>query len=234
MRSRHISLLSIGIAVALGAPPTAAGQGPGEPNDSILSATGPLLGGGTYSAALETPTDRDFFYFYVTSAGGGRVELRIKNLGGGPDTSDIDVTVMDDSATPFQSVSYIRNGEERTLSVELPPQKYFAEIRPGEGFGDGYSLTPAGTTGAFGPYSQVAKACSSASAHTQRSERKLKRAKERLLRATALLRRSRYAPAAARRAARNAVHEERVMVTARRRALERAEGTKDPWCSISS
>jgi hypothetical protein len=209
-----------------------ASAAPYEPNDSIPSAAGPLLAGGTYSAALETPGDRDFFYFYVTAAAGARIELGIKNVGGGPDGSDLDVTVMDGVATPIQSVSYIRHGEERTLSVQLAPQKYFVEVHAGEGFGDGYSLSAGGGKGAFGSYEQIAKNCEGASADAKRSERRLKRAQERLLRTTALLRRSRYAPPTARRAARDAVHEARALVKARRKALVRAEAARSPWCSI--
>jgi hypothetical protein len=52
-----------------------------EPNDTKTDAFGPLVGGTTYSAAIETDNDSDWFAFYTS----GPNQLQISISGRGPD-----------------------------------------------------------------------------------------------------------------------------------------------------
>ncbi len=224
-------MLSIAVSLALLAAPAAA-ESPYEPNDSLLSAAGPLVAGQTYDAALETSGDRDFYYFYATSAAAARAELTVRNLGGDSQLSSVNATIFDGSETPVTGQAFIADGESRALTASLAPQKYYVEVSPGEGYGDSYSLTAGGDAGAFGPYETIAGRCAKASAAASAASRDLSRAKAKLLRATARVRRSRYAPAAARRRA-GAAHSVAVKrVQAKRQALRGANRSLEPWCSI--
>ena len=73
---------------------------PYESDSTILEAAGPLFVNQTYSGAIETPGDRDFFYFYVTSPTEAQVTLTVSNLGGGSGSADINAAILDASATP--------------------------------------------------------------------------------------------------------------------------------------
>lgn len=213
--------------------PTAAAQTPYEPNDALQLATGALTAGQQYSAALETAGDRDYFFFYVTSAQSAQVELTVQNLGGGSMNSDIDITILDTSATPLAAQTFIRDGEARVVPVELEPQKYFVEVSANEGSGDSYSLTGGGGAGAFGSYAQISGRCSSATTTAARRGKGLSRAKSKLQRATARLRRSRYTTATARQQARSVHRDALHQVAAKRRGLREARLSREPWCSIA-
>ena len=67
--------------------------GPYQPNDALASAIGPVAGGQTYTGAIESQGDLDYFFFYATSPGEGQVTLTARNLGGGTGISNIDATV---------------------------------------------------------------------------------------------------------------------------------------------
>ena len=163
-RCAGVAAAALALTLAIGnAAGSNAAELPYEPNDSTLSATGPLEAGASRIAALETYGDRDFFYFYVTSPQMPRVELTISNLGGGR-ASDIELTIFDSAATPLASQGFIRDGEARTVTVSLEPQKYFAEVTSAEGSGDAYSLSAGGEPGAFGTYAQIAERCERATA----------------------------------------------------------------------
>ena len=212
-------------------PATAA---PYEPNESAPAAAGPLLFGQTYGAALESGPDRDFFYFYITAPKATPVELAARNLGGGGEPSDLDVTILDTTGTAIASQAFIRDGETRTVAASLQPQKYLVEVSPGEGFGDAYSLSAGGGTGAFGSYVQIAGRCERATEAVGTDSVRVNRAKSKLQRATARLHRSRYATRTERRNARAAQHAARATVTARQDALTQARRSQEPWCSIGS
>jgi hypothetical protein len=218
------SLVFLGQAVAA----------PYEPNDARPAAAGPLAFGQTWSAALESNVDRDYFFFYVTSADATPVELAARNLGGGGEPSDLDVTILDATGTAIAGQAFIRDGESRTVAASLQPQKYFVEVVPGEGFGDAYSLSAGGGTGAFGSYAQIAGRCERATKAVGTDRVRVNRAKSKLQRATARLRRSRYATRTERRKARAAQRAARATVTARQDALTQARRSQEPWCSIGS
>lgn len=213
---------------------THAAAAPYEPNDATPAAVGPLAFGQTWSAALENSGDRDFFFFYVTSADATPVELAARNLGGGGEPSDLDLSILDTTGTAIASQAFIRDGETRTVAASLQPQKYFVEVAPGEGFGDAYSLSAGGGTGAFGSYEQIAGRCERATKAVGSGRVRVDRAKSKLQRATARLRRSRYATRTEHRRARAAQRAARATVTARQDALTQARRSQEPWCSIGS
>jgi hypothetical protein len=202
-------------------------------HDVIANAAGPLLAGQSYSAAIETASDLDKFYFYVTAPGANSVELTVQNLGGGSEQSDLDARILDASGTLLGGQSFIRGGEGRAVMASLAPQKYFLEVAAGEGYGDSYSITVGGGAGAFGPYEQIAGRCTSANAELQREQARVHRARSKLQRATARLRRSRYALPQARQKAQVANRRARAQVKAARQGLGKADESRRPWCFIA-
>jgi hypothetical protein len=227
-----ILTLSASLSLALFAIPPAAAEAPFEPNDSLLSAAGPLAVGQTYDAAIETAGDKDFFYFYVTATPAAQVTLTVKNLGGGTGISDIDATIMGSSATPVGGASFVEKGEARTVTVRLEPGKYFAELVANEGYGDTYSLGAAGSKGAFGQYGQIAARCASATASAESLRKRLPREKVKLQRALNRLRRARFGSRDARAAARAAYTKAKSHASSDKRALRAAVAEQQPWCSI--
>lgn len=215
------------------APAAGAADAPYEPNDSVQVAAGPLSFGQSYSATLESTSDRDFFFFHVTSRAAARVELTVQNLGGGGKASDVDATILDSTMTPIAAQTFIRDGESRLVAAELEPQKYFVEVTANEGSGDSYSLTAGGDEGAFGAYSWISGRCERARAAGSKAERGLRRAKSKLQRATGRLRRSRYAGPAARGEARRAHFAAKRNIQAKRSELRAAHESTEPWCSIA-
>jgi hypothetical protein len=227
----------VGMLVALPsalvfAPQALAAEAPYEPNDSVLSAAGPLAIDQAYLAGLETQSDRDFFYFYVTSARASDVTLTVRNLGGGTQSSDIQATITDSSTTPVGGLSFISGGETGSATIALRPQKYFIEIAANTGFGDTYSLTGSGGAGAFGPYAQIAGKCATATTAVTAAQTGLQRAQAKLQRTTARVRRSRYGTPGARETARAAHRKAKARASARRDALKTAKKSQKPWCLI--
>lgn len=55
------------IGVLLSFSSTAFAQGEYEPNDSYITAAGPIFADTTYSGTYETSNDVDYFYFYSHS-----------------------------------------------------------------------------------------------------------------------------------------------------------------------
>jgi hypothetical protein len=232
---RRVGCAVLGLLIALAlalvfAPKPLAAQGPYEPNDTILNAAGPLAANQTYVGGIESQGDMDYFFFYVTSPGEPQVTLTVRNLGGGTAISNIDVAILDSSATPVGGLSYINRGQEKTAMVTLRPQKYFIEVRSTEGFGDMYSLT--GGDGAFGPYEAIAARCANATAAVTAAQTGLRRAQAKLQRASARLRLTRYGTRQARKSARRVYRRARARVTAKKDALKAAKGSQKPWCSI--
>jgi hypothetical protein len=228
-----VATLLMSAVLMLPCAPSAAAA-PYEPDNTILEAAGPLFANQTYSGAIETPGDRDFFYFYVTSPTEAQVTLTVSNLGGGGGSADINAAILDASATPLSAIAYLRAGESHTLSLSLPPQKYFIEVVPASGFGRGYSLATGGGSGAFGPYAAIEGRCSRARHRLAKALAALHQAQAKLQRTTARLRRSRYASAATRREARLAHHKTRVVVRTARSSVKTARRSREPWCSIAA
>jgi len=225
------------IAVFVLAPRCLAAGEPYEPNNSTLEASGPLTIGQTYGASLETSTDKDYFYFYVSSPVGARdganVTLTVKNLGGGG--PPIDVAILDPRASPVDAVAYfLAGGEAASATTSLEPQRYLVEVSaasatPGATL---YSLTAGGTPGAFVPYSQIASRCESGTAAVAVARTRLRRAQAKLQRANARLRQSLYGSSSRRRAAQAKYRKARARVDGMRKALNSARDSQTPWCLI--
>lgn len=232
-----LALLAAAMLITLAAlclmPRRSVAQAPYEPNDVIADAAGPLLAGQSYTAAIETASDLDEFYFYVTAPGANSTELTVRNLGGGSEQSDLDARILDASGTLIAGQAFIRDGEGRIVTASLEPQKYFLEIAAGEGYGDSYSITPGAGKGAFGPYEQIAGRCASADAELKKEQAGVRRARSKLQRTTARLRRSRYALPRARQKAQVANRRAKARVNASMQELGKARESRRPWCFIA-
>jgi hypothetical protein len=202
-----------------------------EPNNSLAAAAGPLLTG-QYEGAIDSAGDADFFDFYVTSPQGAKVRVELKNLGGGQ-LSDVDLTVLDSTATPRASISFLRPGESSVIELSLPAQKYFLEVTSREQPGDSYLITTSGTAGAFGSYDVIAGRCGANSRSASSLGKKLSEATVKLQRTLNKVRRSRYLGPTARTAARDRYRQARSAVARTRKERDEAERLRGLWCSIS-
>jgi hypothetical protein len=213
--------------------PRATAAGPFEPNDTISSAAGPLGKDRTYTAALEAVDDRDFYFFYAASKSDTQVSLTVRNDGGGTQSSEFDVRVVNAVGTFVGGdLAYIIKGEGRTSAFSLKPGKYFLEVVAKEGSGDAYSISTAGSEGAFADYGLISSRCEAADASVRARRDGLERAEARLERAVGRIRRTRYASLHARKAARAGYARAKAGVAAKRRALRAAIRSRAPWCFI--
>jgi hypothetical protein len=201
-----------------------------EPNDSIATAAGPLLGARSYVSQLETQSDTDVFYFYVTSPRPAKVDVTLEDLGGGSAGGYIGAALTDGLGTQVAATAFVNPGEARLISAVLAPRKYFLQVTPGAGFGDSYRIAT-GAAG-LGPYAAIAARCASARAATRTAGAALRRAKLKLQRAVSRLRRARYGGDRARASARGAYAKAKARVDAGRTALKAAAARQRPWCSI--
>lgn len=227
------AFLALVAFLLLASPSSYAAETAYEPNDSPISAAGPLALGGAYAASIEKEGDRDFFFFYVTSASAAKVELTATNLGGGSSTSELDATILDSAATPIASQTYIGVGTSRTVAATLGPAKYYVEVVGGKGLGaTSYSLTAGGGAGAFGPYADIAARCANATKAASDSESALSRAEAKLQRTIARLRRARYGTPNARTSARRAHRKARARLRSKQRAADSIAERQGLWCSV--
>jgi hypothetical protein len=227
------ALLAVSLIVAFA--PAAAQAVPYEPNDTILSAAGPVAFGQTWDAALETASDKDFFYFYVTSSKPTPVTIAIRNLERSSRTDGLNATIVDAAGTPVDAFAYfLRGGDEATGTVTLEPQKYFLEVGPAvpDSESIAYSFTSGGGEGAFGSYTQIAGRCAKGVTAIKHARRRLSQAQGRLQRAKARLRQSAYGTASERATARSKYRQTKRRMVAGRKALNAARGLVNPWCSI--
>lgn len=156
-----------GLVVLLGllcvCAPAAVATAPNEPNDSYISATGPISAGTTYSGALETSNDRDYFYFYLPR----QTQLQFTTTNTTPkDTyicSQIYHQFPDYIAGVEDTSLTINDGQSASGAVTLEPGKYYFVVSCPGAIGETYtfSLGPAGVTSTYEPF---AIAC--AAAHT--------------------------------------------------------------------
>jgi hypothetical protein len=223
--------------------PASAAQPPYEPNDSLLTAYGPLGLNQTYNAAIETENDSDYFYFYVTAAAGSQVKLTIKNLGGG---NYLNLYLEDSHGEETHSVGvYNGAGDYEILNISLDPAKYFVQVKGEEG--TSYSLATSGTEGAFGEFAVISSQCQAATGYAgsvggeveaakaklQTQEQHLRKARLRLNRA--LRHRNRRAKRKAHRAyarVKAATVKAKEAVKTEERAYKAAMQGEQPWCAI--
>jgi hypothetical protein len=211
-----------------------AATAPYEPNDSTLAAAGPLGSGQVITAAIESSTDRDFFYFYATAAKTTPISVTVHSLGGNNrSASGLNASLLDAIGSPLATMSFIRDGEVRTATAPLQAQKYFVEVSASEGFGDAYELAVSGPAGAVGPFSQITAQCVGAEGSVEQSRAARGRAEAKLQRVVARVQRSRYSSAKERSSARAAAREAQAVLRRKRAALREARTTLEPWCSIA-
>jgi hypothetical protein len=230
-------LLAVGGALAgllIAAPAASAAQPPYEPNDSLLTAYGPLRLGQTYTAAMETENDRDYFYFYVNSPSSSQVNLTIKDLGGGGEYAGAEFELQNSHGQDLDSGGGVdRVGDYRTANITLTAGKYYVEVRPTEDYGATYSLTTGGTEGAFGEYAPIGAQCAAATATVTAVEGELTDVEGNLKRAGAHLRRLRYSRNRhARRRAAITYGKAKAAVISEKEAVKSATKAQKPWCEI--
>lgn len=224
------------MALLIGPLSARAGAAAFEPNDSPSAAAGPLLFGQTYEAGIEVPTDRDFFYFYVTAPGKVPSTITLRNLGDGSEVIGLSATIIDASGATVDAFAYsLTGGREATVTVGLEAQRYLLEIKPSleTSYGIPYQVAVVGGIGAFGSYDEIAARCASGVAAIKAARTSLQHARSRFQRASARLRQSIYGSPGERQSARRRVRQAKALVAARRRKLGSAGGLTQPWCSIS-
>lgn len=243
MRNRAKAIVSVRLGLviaavlaisAIAAPSASAAQPPFEPNDSLLTAYGPLGLNQTYTAAMETENDRDFFYFYVTSPSSSQVSVTIKDLGGGLHSYNGAAFEIEDSHGGYISGAEVSNiGDYRTVNVTLTAGKYYIEVEPDDGYSATYSLTTGGTEGAFGEYAPIAAQCAAATGPVTLYMAQLAKAEANLKAAEAALRRAeRSRSRRARKKAHARYVRTRATVAAEKESLKAAKAAQKPWCEI--
>lgn len=162
-QTRPLAALVAAIGLLLVFAPAALAVGPFEPNDSYITATGPISAGTTYSGALETSNDVDYFYFYLPQ----QTQLQFTTT----DTTPRDVYICswiehqysDHVSEVNDTYLSVNDGESASSAVTLEPGKYYFIVGCPGAVGETYtfSLGPAGVTSTYEPF---ALAC--AAAHT--------------------------------------------------------------------
>ena len=100
----------------------------GEPNDTELTATGPMAPGQPLEGAIEVSGDVDYYFFYTP--GPSQLTFSISNLSQSEDGCYwIDVTVLDDEG------DYVADGENHAVGTERgfsfsasKAAKYFVKV----------------------------------------------------------------------------------------------------------
>lgn len=216
---------------------TALAQPPYEPNDSILTGYGPLANNSSYSGALETGNDLDYFYFYVTTPNTAQLNFTVTNLGGGVGSEpSFSARLADSHGSTFETIqSYVNPTDYATRSVTLGAGKYFVVIdnNYSSEYGESYRLDVSGTDGAFGDYAAIAAACATATAPVTTYLAQVGAAEAKLRKAEARLQQLRYSRnRRARVRARAKVKHVKSVLAAEKASLKAAEKGQKPWCFI--
>jgi hypothetical protein len=234
---RLILAVIAALLITASASAPALAQPPYEPNDSILTGYGPLANNSSYTGALETGNDLDYFYFYVTTPNTAQLTFTVTNLGGGLGYEpEFSVYLADSHGSTIESIGYwIDPADYATKSVTLSAGKYFVVVDNGSSdeYGESYRLDTSGTDGSFGDYAAIAAACSTATAPVNLYLAQLGAAEARLRKVEAKLARVRYSRnrRAKRRTWAKYRHVKEV-VTAEKKSLKAAEKGQKPWCFI--
>lgn len=232
-------LLALAVALttvaALASPATA--QPPYEPNDSILTGFGPLANNSSYTAALETGNDRDYYYFYVTTPATAQITFTITNLGGGVGSeAEFSAYLADSHGSTFETIGYsVDPNDYATRSVTLSAGKYFVVVanQYDSEYGESYRLDTSGTDGSFGDYAAIAAACASATAPVNTYLAQVGVAEARLRKAEAKLKKVRYSRnRRAKIRARAKYRHVKEVLAAEKKSLKAAEKGQKPWCFI--
>jgi hypothetical protein len=160
-QSRPLVIFLAVLGLLLACAPAALAVGPFEPNDSYITAAGPISAGISYSGALETSNDVDYFYFYLPQ----QTQLQFTTT----DTTPRDVYICSwiehqysDHVSEVSDTSLtVNDGESASSAVTLEPGKYYFIVGCPGAVGETYtfSLAPAGVTSTYEPF---ALACAAA------------------------------------------------------------------------
>lgn len=216
----------------------ASAQPPYEPNDSILTGYGPLANNSSYTAALETGNDKDYYYLYVTTSSTAQLTFTVTNLGGGVGPEPEIRAYLADSHGDYEETigSYIEVSDYATKAVTLGAGKYFVVVENdccSSAYGESYKLQTSGTDGAFGDYATIANNCAAATVPVSTYQSQLATAEAKLRKAEARARQLRYArKRSVRRKARAKVRHTKEVVRAEKASLKAAEAGQKPWCFI--
>src|SRR4051794_19216909 len=138
-------LLALGALIALGGS-SASAQPPYEPNDSLLTAYGPLANNATYQAFLETQNDVDYYYFYVTTTSSAQLSFTTTNLGGGSSYNEVYAALTDSHGNTITTLAdNVEVADYATKSVTLEAGKYYVRVENDGGYGESYKFTTTGT-----------------------------------------------------------------------------------------
>jgi hypothetical protein len=187
---QQIRALALPIAVfglLLACPPAALAVGPFEPNDSYITAAGPISAGTAYSGALETSNDIDYFYFYLPQ----QTQLQFTTT----DTTPRDVYICswiehqysDHVSEVDDTYLRVNDGESASSAVTLEPGKYYFIVGCPGAVGETYSfsLAPAGVTSTYEPFALACAAAhtpvASAGAELERTLAKIRHIKQALV-----------------------------------------------------
>lgn len=91
--------------------PAPGGSASYEPNDSIAAAYGPLAGGVTYAAGLETQNDEDWYFFYTN--GQQQLDISFTNL-----TEGCTNLIMSFTDTNGEELHYVRPNVNETRHIQ--------------------------------------------------------------------------------------------------------------------
>jgi hypothetical protein len=224
------------LATLVVAAPAASAQPPFEPNDSLLTASGPLSNNSSYTATLETGNDIDLYYFYVTSPSTAQLNFTLTNLGGGHKFTEVDGRVTDSHGSSVRYIGeYIEPADYATTAVTLSAGKYYVEVSPHStsAYGESYKLDVSGTDGAFGPYALIQHNCASATGPVSMYQAQLATAEARLRKVEERFRQLRYAKKrSVRKRAQAKLRHVKAVVVAEKASLKAAEAGQKPWCFI--
>lgn len=232
---RTLLLLAIAAASLAGFAPSVAAQPPYEPNDSILTGYGPLANNTSYTGAMETGNDRDYFYFYVTTPATAQITFTVTNLGGGVGYEpEFSAYLADSHGSTIETIGeYIEPADYATRAVTLSAGKYFLVIdnESDSRYGESYRVDTSGTDGSFGDYAAISAACAGATApvnlylaQVAEAELRVRKAKMRKVRYSRNRRAKRKAAAKYRHA--------KEVLAAEKKSLKLAERGQKPWCFI--
>lgn len=229
----QMAIAAIGLALLLLSANGASAQPPFEPNDSLLTAAGPLANNTTYVAADETENDTDYFYFYVTTPSTAQLTFTLTNLGGGFENPYVYATVTDSHGDSLSEIGSAYAADYATNSVSLEAGKYYVRVNGYSGYGASYKLATSGTDGAFGNYALIAAQCAAATAPVNAYQAQLATARANLKKAEARWQKVRYSRnVRAKRRARAKLLRTKATVAAEKKSLKAAEAGQKPWCFI--
>lgn len=219
-------------SLALSAAPAMA-EPPYEPNDTLLTAAGPLAASTTYMAGIETSNDVDYYYFYVTGPSTSQVSITLTLLTSTESYLGVGGAIADAHGNELTGThAYGQAGSFGTASISLNPGKYYFRVS-GAKSGFGYRFSTSGTTGAFGAYSTIAAQCAAAQGPVNQYQAQLATAESSLKVAKAKVKKyGESRKPKVRRKVRARLSHVKTVVKAEKESLRGAEAAESPWCFI--